>query len=41
LKEGAVVILRCGDNLAAEKLLISQGVEILELPAILSGGTEE
>lgn len=41
LKEGAVVILRCGDNRAAEKFLISQGVEILELPAILSGGTEE
>ncbi len=41
LEEGAVVILRCGDNGAAEEFLISQGVEILELPAILSGGTEE
>lgn len=40
LKEGAVVILRCGDNQAGERILKSQGVEVLELYAVLSGGTE-
>lgn len=41
LKDGAVIILRCGDNREAERILTTRDVEILELEAILSGGTEE